>query len=184
MTRDEISNGYFNWLYRMMCEGRYASTISFRKLLTHLHSIEFTYLIPKDANRAEDGIDLRRRYASIPENGERYSNRIMRALDGPCSVLEMMIALAVRCEETIMDDPAYGDRTRQWFWGMMTSLGLGGMTDELYNRVEVERIVATLLAREYTANGKGGLFTIRHCNHDLREIEIWVQLLWYINSIS
>jgi hypothetical protein len=108
----------------------------------------------------------------------------MNVLDGPCSVLEMMIALAVRCEETIMDDPAYGNRTAQWFWGMITSLGLNGMTDELYNRFEVDRVVANLLNREYQPNGKGGLFTIRRCDRDLRTVEIWVQLLWYINSIS
>ena len=33
-----------------------------------------------------------------------------------CSVLEMMIALAIRCEEHIMDDPDVGNRTGQWFW--------------------------------------------------------------------
>ena len=184
MTRDEISNGYFNWLYRLMCEGRYSKNISFRKLLLRLHNIEFTYLIPKDANREEDGLDLRRRYAMLPENEGRFSRTIMRVLDGPCSVLEMMAGLAIRCEETIMDDPAYGDRTRQWFWGMISNLGLGGMTDELYNRFEVDRIIATLLRREYKPNGEGGLFTIRHCDRDLRAVEIWVQLLWYINSIS
>ena len=29
----------------------------------------------------------------------------------PCSVLEMLIALSIRCEETIMTDEEYGDRT-------------------------------------------------------------------------
>lgn len=184
MTRDEISNGYFNWLYGLMCEGRYSKNISFRKLLLRLHNIEFTYLIPKDANRAEDGLDLRRRYAMLPENEGHFSRTIMCVLDGPCSILEMMAGLAIRCEETIMDDPAYGDRTRQWFWGMISSLGLGGMTDDIYNRFEVDRIISTLLIREYKSNGEGGLFTIRHCDRDLRTVEIWVQLLWYINSIS
>ena len=184
MTRAEISNDYFNWIYKLLCEGRYAKTISFRKLLLRLHNIEFTYLIPKDANRAEDGLDLRRRYALAPDGNGYIPQTTMDALDGPCTVLEMMVALAIRCEETIMDDPAYGDRTRQWFWGMVTSLGLGGMTDDRYNRFDVDRIIAVLLNRTYEPNGVGGLFTIRGCTKDLREVEIWVQLLWYINSIS
>lgn len=43
----------------------------------------------------------------------------------PCSVLEMIIALAIRLEEHIMDDPDIGNRTGQWFWDMIVSLGLG-----------------------------------------------------------
>ena len=43
----------------------------------------------------------------------------------PCSVLEMMIALSMRCEEQIMDDPDIGNRTGQWFWDMIDNLGLG-----------------------------------------------------------
>ena len=41
----------------------------------------------------------------------------------------MMIALAIRCEEHIMDDPDAGDRTGQWFWSMLVSLGLGSMDE-------------------------------------------------------
>lgn len=184
MTRDEISTGYFNWLYNLMCKGLYSDSISYKKLFLRLYNTEFTYLIPKDANRAEDGLDLRRRYATLPENDDHFPYAIIRVLDGPCSVLEMMIGLAVRCEETIMDDPTYGDRTKQWFWGMITNLGLGGMIDDRYNRFDVDQKISALLNREYKANGQGGLFTIRRCERDLREVEIWVQLLWYINSIS
>lgn len=39
--------------------------------------------------------------------------------------LEMIIALAIRLEEHIMDDPDIGNRTGQWFWDMIVSLGLG-----------------------------------------------------------
>ena len=38
--------------------------------------------------------------------------------------------------------------------------------------------------REYEPNGKGGLFTIRGCEEDLTEVEIWYQLNWYLNTIT
>lgn len=184
--RDRISNEYFEWLYDLVCDNRYHDPISFRKLLIRLHDTEFTYLIAKDQNRALDGIDLRRRFALIRMASDGYSyDAIMGCLDSPeCSVLEMMIALSIRCEETIMDDPNVGDRTAQWFWSMITNLGLGSMTDSKFDRRFVDDAVARFLDREYEPNGKGGLFTIRRCKFDLRDVEIWHQLCWYLDTIA
>ncbi len=82
-----------------------------------------------------------------------------------------------------MDDPVLGDRTSQWFWGMITSLGLGGMYDSLFDERLVQDIVTTFLNREYEPNGRGGLFTIRDAHRDMRNIEIWYQMHDYINTI-
>ena len=125
---DKIRNSYFEWMVDLVCRNRFAKEISYRKLLTLLHTIEFRYSIKRDENRAREGINLRYRYSFV--NG--YDD-LSEFIDGPCSVLEMMIALAIKCEE-IMNDPAYGDRTGQWFWGMITSLGLGGMYDKNFDK--------------------------------------------------
>ena len=77
---------YFEWLYEFVCGERFAKEFSFRKLLVYLHSREFTYTLNMDSNRAQDGIDLRERY---------YGDSTIK---GPCSVLEMMLALSIRCE--------------------------------------------------------------------------------------
>jgi hypothetical protein len=108
---------------------------------------------------------------------------VMRELNGPCTVLEMMIALAIRCEETIMDDFDVGNRTGQWFWGMVTNLGLGSMTDIRYDERYIDDVLTRFLNREYEPDGKGGLFTIRRCDRDLRKVEIWYQLCWYLDSM-
>ena len=178
-----LDNEYFNWLYDMVCEDRYGGTIGFRKLLTRLHETEFIYSISKDANRAADGIDLRYRFAYAYEqaggmrNAERY-------LNGPCSVLEMMIALSLRCEETIMNDPRIGNRTGQWFWKMVVNLGLGPMRDDNFDIQFVDQTLDRFLRREYAPNGAGGLFTVPRCEFDLRRVEIWVQLCRYLDSIT
>lgn len=176
-----IEDRYFDWLYDIVCGGRLSKEISYRKLLMYLYRTEFTYLIPKDQNRAEDGIDLRYRFAL----GNEYpSDLVYDVLDGPCSVLEMMIALAIRCEENIMDDSRFGDRTAQWFWSMITSLGLGGMMDGKFDEGFVGDTIERFLNRKYRPDGKGGLFTIRNCKRDLRKVEIWYQLCWYLDEIT
>jgi hypothetical protein len=105
-------------------------------------------------------------------------------ITGPCSVLEMMIALAINTEEDIMDDPRFGDRTGQWFWGMIVSLGLGGMNDYRYDERLVDDVIDTFLRREYEPDGRGGLFTVRHCDRDMRDVEIHIQRNYYLNTIT
>jgi hypothetical protein len=163
-------------MYDKMCGDRFYRDVTFRNLLMYLHNTEFTYTIPRDANRAEDGQRLRYRFAYETGYAEIY-------LDGPCSVLEMMIALVIRCEETIMDDPSFGDRTAQWFWGMVVNLGLGSMDDTRFDINYVEMVVTRFLNREYEPDGRGGLFTIKNCPDDLREVEIWYQMNWFLNTV-
>lgn len=168
-----INELYFDWMVKL-CGGEKR-----RKLLGLLDSISFTYIIPLDANRYEDGIDLRYRFAyerGIPEK-EIHSTIDRR----PCSVLEMMVALAVRCEETIMSDPEYGDRTNVWFNEMLKSLGFDWMYDDNFRREYCVDHIYRFLNRDYKPSGEGGLFALND-GHDLRKIEIWYQAMWYLTS--
>lgn len=170
--RHDIYVEYFNWLCDLVGGIKHSRTISYKNLLWYLYNTEFIFSISRDANRASDGIQLRYRFDDREE------------IQGPCSVLEMMIALALRCEETIMDNTAYGNRTGQWFWTMINSLGLSSMADDRYDESYVAEVIDIFLHREYQPNGKGGLFTIRHNDRDLRDVEIWIQMLWYLNTIT
>ena len=179
--RETVRDEYFKWLSDVVCGDRYSKLISYRKLLALLHDIDFRYSIPRDQNRAEDGENLRYRFA-CREYGDN-EELIIDILDRPCTVLEMMVALAIRCEEAIMDDPRIGDRTGQWFWGMIVNLGLGAMTDERFDRFKVEEAVNRFLDRDYEPDGRGGLFRCRHGYGDMRTVEIWHQLCWYLDEI-
>ena len=178
MIQDDIVNEYFEWLVSIACVD--IKAVSYRKLLNHLHCIEFMPSLEMDENRAEDGIELRYRFAHdyLEDDDAEYE------LTGGCSMLEMMLALSIRCEETIMDDPTIGDRTAQWFWGMIMNLGLGGMYDKNFDRRYVEEVIQRFLDRDYEPDGTGGLFTVRNFEYDMRTIEIWHQLCGYLNSIS
>lgn len=179
MTRIDIEQKYFEWLYDLVCENRYSKGYSYRELLSFLHDVEFTYTVSKDVNRYEDGVDLRYRFAY--DTGYACADG---DLEGPCSVLEMMVALAIRCEECIMDDPRYGNRTAQWFWRMISNLGFNGMIDGRFDLEYAEEVITTFLNREYEPDGRGGLFTVRNCDYDLRYVEIWVIMLWYLDTIT
>lgn len=181
MTKDELNNAYFQWMYQLVCDERYSKRLSYQKLLRRLHDIPFTYALPMDENREADGIDLRYRfgYENMHEDAMIAAYLDVR----PCSVLEMLVALASRCEDHVMADPDIGDRTGQWFWSMIINLGLGSMMDAKFDRDYVDEVVRRFLNREYEQNGKGGLFTIEHCEYDLRSIEIWYQMCWYLGRI-
>lgn len=177
--QQKVREKYFEWLYNYVCKGRSHDKVSYIKVFTYLHEVEFIYNIPNDVNRAEDGIALRYRFA-IEEGNED----IISFLDSPCSVLEMMVALAIRCEETIMDDTRYGDRTGQWFWSMMASLGISNMVDDVFDINDVSYKIERFLLGDYAPDGKGGLFHIRNCEYDIRSLEIWTQLCWYLDNFT
>lgn len=178
MAYDVLTTEYFNWMRSIVCSNSKYS--SFRKLFDYLYDREFVYYIEMDENRAVDGKDLRYRFTYEKKYARDEIAKILE--NKPCSVLEMMIALAIRCEEHIMDDPEIGVRTGTWFWNMIDNLGLRHMTDSRFNKKEVEKIIDRLLNREYERDGEGGLFTVKNCRYDLRTVEIWYQMCWYLNQ--
>lgn len=180
MTRRELNNAYFNWMYRLVCDDRYPKKLSYRKLMKHLHSIDFYYILAMDGNRAEDGTDLRYRFGYE----HKYEGPMIASYldDRPCSVLEMLIALAIRCEDQIMCNTDIGDRTGQWFWTMITNLNLASMNDDNFDPERVDIIIERFMSRKYGRNGEGGLFTVKHSRRDMRSTEIWYQMCEYIGE--
>lgn len=177
MTQETLAQEYFDWMYNLVCDSR----MPYQKLLMYLHTVEFTYSIPMDDNRAVDGVNLRYRFAY--EN-DYHPAMIAEYIDrGPCSVLEMMVALAHRCEEQIACDQEYGDRTKQWFMAMIRSLGLENMTNASFDEYHTSRIIFRFLNREYKPNGEGSLFTVNQYRRDMRLVEIWYQMCWYLNEV-
>lgn len=170
--RDEVVNDYFYWLITNISNGHEDSYIM---LLKELFDTAFVYSLERDANRAHDGLDLR----------DRYSDEMCIDLDleGPCSVLEMMVALAIRCETDIMYSPELGDRTYIWFWCMIENLGLSDMTDNRFNRARAHAIILRFLDRKYEPDGKGGLFYVPGTN-DMQHIEIGYQMNAFLSSIT
>lgn len=174
MVEKNIEIEYFNWLYYISC----GDSNQYNKLCYFLHGVEFIPIIVMDENRAGDGLKLRRDF--IIDN--HYPESYISYFKSPCSIFEMIVALAIK-QEQLMDDPRYGDRTYTWMTEMFRSLGLAGMFDDRFDVEYCEKVIERFLNREYEPDGKGGLFTIKGCTQDLRDVEIWHQMCWYINHM-
>lgn len=180
MTGYELHAKYYRWMCSLVADKRYSDE-TYRKLLDKLSRVVFTYTIPMDGNRAEDGIDLRYRFGH--ENG--YSDVLIATMldNKPCTILEMMVALSVRIEEHIMGNPDLGDRTAKWFWEMISSLGLDEAYDTEYDENFVDIVLDAFLDHDYEPNGAGGLFTIENPPYNMRSTEIWYQMNCHINEV-
>lgn len=136
----------------------------------------YEYHIPNDDNRAEDGLKLRERF-------ELESS--LRLLDlGECRMLEFLIALAIRLNESVYDynNP---DQTPYWFWILIENLQLDEY-DDYYPfdkiHVDIELVFMRLNRRLYTTSGYGGLFPLEEPKEDQREVEVWYQMMAYLGE--
>lgn len=157
---------YFCWLKRLI--GSPYIEENYSCLLNKLFVTDYFYELEYDENRAADGLFLRKKYT---QNGGMMLPNL------PCSVLEMMIALAQKAEDDIMHDPDFGDRTGQWFWVMLQNLGLDIFDNIGYDEVRVDKILNVFMHHLYAPNGSfGGMFPCKKCCRDMRKTDIWWQL--------
>ena len=176
---EDIGFQYLNWMISKV-EKDAPKDISFSKLLLHLNNIPFVYSNPLDSNRESDGLNMRWKFScetGIPIDFVRHS------VSGNCSFLEMMVALAIRME-SIMDNPAKGDRTSQWFWQMISNLGLGGLYNANYDENIVNNIINNFNNHTFSQDGKGSLFYMRYCDVDMRFVDIWTAMCWYLDTMD
>ena len=173
--RNKRAESYFWWLvdYVDVNVGDNPNK-SYVLLMRTLHTKEFYWIIELDSNRASDGINLRYKFA---EEHER-PRKIEGLVDGPCTVLEAMVALASRCEHDIMANSGK-DRTPKWFWDMIVNLGLDQYTDANFVLEDVEYIIDVWLDRQFKGNGEGSPFPLKLPKCDTRNIQMWYMLEQY-----
>lgn len=156
---------------------------SYDELLDYLYDCPFSPKMEMDENRAEDGIELRWQFCYergydrddiLDEIGKRKK----------CTMLEMMVALAQRCESQITMDMDDGVHTERWFYPMLESLGLSGMKNRRLDEKKADGILHRFLSRQYTYFGEGSLFTVNNPKYDMRKTDLWYQAMWYIAEHS
>lgn len=169
---------YYRWLVSKVCDRAHPHS-AYSELFERLWETSFYYSIFLDKNREKDGTYLRYRYGC--ETGDHKLEDLLS--DRPCSVLEMMVGLAQRCEEGVMFYPDADNGTASWFWSMIYSLGLKDYDNEHYNDKETEIILSTFLNRKHQPDGRGGLYFLPETREDLRKLEIWKQMHLYLNKL-
>lgn len=172
-----IRRRYFEWIYRLVLGATVHDKEMFKEILRVIHNITFWYTIPMDGNREADGINLRYRFG-YEEDIPDYI--IAKTLDTvPCSVLEMMAALCLRYEEQIAGKDPFNNNyiPSGMFLNMLVSMGI------LKPNANIEEAIARCLDRNYSPNGDGGLFTVSR-NVDMRSVEIWYQMMYWLEENS
>lgn len=150
----------------------------YQHLLSFLFNMEFYWFDENetDESRSEDGKRLREEF--LIENDLEPID----IFQGPCRVLEMLVALARRAEFTLYD-PWKGDRTYKWFWIFMKNLGLDYLTDDnCTSEAEnyVRMVVTRWLDRQFDSDGNKSPFPIKKRHEDMRKVDIWYQMQWYL----
>lgn len=174
-----MNEAYFCWLIRLIGDDYIAA--NYQKLLRKLYSMEYVWELVYDKNRAADGLYLRKIFdAEMGSTGILQPK--MSESPAPCSVLEMLIALARSAENNIMHDPDYGDRSPIWFWEMLENLGLDIYDDYNYYESEVDKIMDIFLHRRYATNGVGGAFPVTKPAQNMRQKDLWWQMNAYLEE--
>lgn len=164
---------YFDWLVYYISPGRFQRE-QYTKLLLALYSTEFFWVLSRDKNRAEDGLELRNQFER--ETGEEVD------IYGPCNCLELFVALAIRCENELMYDPDLGDRTDQWFWMFLDNLGLLAFDNYEFDESEIDDILYRFMARDYDKNGKYCAFPSMNYLTKLKRTELAYQMNYYMKE--
>lgn len=168
---------YFDWL----CELINLRPGMYDILIHELYSIDFKWVIDLDQNRADDGIIVRYDFHSKSSQSKDLERK-------PCSVLEMIIALAMKMNY-LLDDEDRGDRTRIWFWEMIFNLGFKDYTDASFkapygrdlNRLnDIHEKCDRWMNREFGYDGFGSLFPLNKPHRDQRKIHLIDQMNDYI----
>lgn len=172
---ENFSNSYRNWLMSEM------DGYSYRILFDQLYDTEYTWILPRDEDRAVNGVYLRARFEyesglPLPDGWE----------DWPCSFLEFVAAMAFSIRERIAYDPEDDIPASEWFWEMMGNIGLDEYDDERMledpskSYQMVDFIVKRVMDRRYNFKGVGGLFPLNDTELDQREVEYWYQMNSYM----
>lgn len=156
---------------------------SYWELAKVLFEKEFEFFVPNDDNRAAEGKQLREEFLDQSPFNEWEAAAEWLTL--PCSMLEMLIALARRAAFESLDDREgiVGD----WFWLMMVNVGLDKYTDVNWTPARARRanhILEVIIRRRYEPTGKGGLFPLNGAQTDQRVTELWYQLQQYLQENS
>ena len=172
---------YFEWMSEMVFPN-VRDRRDYYELLMALNQTLFYFSIPMDENRMRDGIDLRYRFAFE----RNYSNDIVSAElnhNRSCSMLEMMVALSLKGDERILYDYETGGKADYIFKIMLDSMGLTSMTDDYFDLDYINERIDRLLNHDYESNGNGGLFTVKEPRRDMRMVDIWYQMNWYLQEL-
>ena len=151
------ADNYFNFLKTQV-----EINDAFDDILYPMYKTPLIAYVPRDDSRVSDGLALRRRYKGPIDILE-------------CSVLEVVIALAIRMENEYIGDPSI-NQIKSTFIRLIDNLGLIKNKNNIYERLNM------FVKRAYAPNGVGGLFPLKRTLRDQRDVDLWGQMNEWISE--
>lgn len=175
-TNSNLREDYLRWLEPQLRNERDRPDKTYWELLNVMFDKKFESRIAMDSNRLMDGLDLRVDFARGYQ--PRTSTEKLDAL-GPCSFLEVLVALSRRMAFT-----AGGDAPG-WCWQLLSNIELHRMWDPLTRpkHVKIREVMDTVISRTYMPDGTGGFFPLAWADDDQTQIELWYQLNSYVEEL-
>lgn len=200
-----LESDYFDWLCALAgTDGDEMLGNGYRMLSKRLHEKEFYWILPRDDNRAVDGVDLRLRFLDErPDYAEIDIKKRKKKhfLERYCSVFEMLIGLCWR----LTDEVIYGSPNKRiiskLFMDILYRTELYEMMDNVFDEemaALLEIKINKILDRKYDKDGDGSFFGVcrkkkrgqlgdfgdvygrKIC--DKTKLEIWNQALEWIET--
>lgn len=174
-----LDTDYFHWLCHRVLGTKLRDAPW--DTLDILYSATFYPIIKMDENRAEDAKALRKVYLDDTNtsfmDGQIPIHVLNVFTNKACNVLELMISVASRMAfEAQIDDLTDDDSMRVHFWDIYSNL----LHDNDVNSIEF--ILNRFITRKYDKNGFGGLFPLHKNTKNQQKVEIWYQMMDYLNE--
>jgi len=171
---------YFQWLYSQVADPQIQEEkLTYWNVLRVLFTTEFAWVdaVVNDENRIGDGKALRTEF--IRSQGWTVADVDSAWVETGCSILEVMLGLALRLEFLADGTPHY------WFWVLMSNIGLRGFNDKRRFRKDyIDDILNRVIFRNYRPTGLGGFFPLQYPKEDQRDIELWAQMNEYVQELQ
>lgn len=172
---------YYNWLLDAVATKQEQSVYSLT--FSTLYSTPFISYDEFDDNLVENARGMREEFYRFSKLACKLID-IYGEIDFDTCILEIMVYLATRIEDTIMSNSDYGDRTGVWFWYMMESLDIVRYDNLRFDEPEIDQRLDNFVERRYEKNGFGGLFTVEKRGFDARRTNIWQQAMDFVTDFA
>lgn len=176
----EEFDGYFLWL----CDLVNADMSRYSELLYALHEMDFVWVIDLDSDRADDGLELRRKYYQTNPDDDW-----VMFWDRGCTVFEALIGIARRMNY-ILEDEDSGDMSFMYFWEFIRNLGLKkysnnrlrGLSQEQIDTdfFDIQLICSNWMNRKFEPNGQGSIFPLPSATENQAHISLTYQMNNYV----
>lgn len=188
--KDNIFLEYFKWLTSLVDNPPNGKKYS--NLFACLHKYAFNAINNFDKNRQNDAIELRKVYCNsiyykiyvfcnCPETMLLHEDNLEF-----CTFLELLICLSKRMEFEMTSDSDMDYSMNRWFWELISNIGFTKYDDEHWDKFNSEDEIAERIVlineRKYADNGDGGLFPINEPPYNMRKLQLWYQMMKYLQE--